>query len=145
MPERAAKPRDLQARAAARRHAQALCSALVVCATGPALGQTSAAQGPLSAASIPSSPSLHGDRELADYLALLQRIAPASEAGARTYVAAVRLRCGQALDAAALRRVMAREGGDPVLMSLIRAAATQDHRARDQAMAQIQCPREERR
>ena len=148
MSERAANPRNLQARAAARRHAQALCSALVVCATGPALGQTSPAQGPLSAASIasiPSSPSIHGDRELADYLALLQRIAPASEAGARTYVAAVRLRCGQALDAATLRRVMAREGGDPVLMSLIRAAATQDHRARDQAMAQIQCPREERR
>ena len=145
MPERAAKPRNLQARAAARRHAQALCSALVVCASGPALGQTSPAQGPLSAASTLSSPSIHGDRELADYLALLQRIAPASEAGARIYVAAVRLRCGQALDAATLRRVMAREGGDPVLMGLIRAAATQDHRARDQAMAQIQCQPEERR
>lgn len=142
MQARAAEPNNLEARAAARRHAQALCSALLVCATGPALGQTSPAQGPLSAA---SRPSIHDDRELADYLALLQRIAPASEAGARTYVAAVRLRCGQTLDAAALRAAMAREGGDPVLMGLIRAAATQDHRARDQAMAQIQCPREERR
>ena len=145
MQARVAEPIFLKAGMAARRHAQALCSALLVCATGPALGQTSPAQGPLSTASIRSSPSIHGDRELADYLALLQRIAPASEAGARTYVAAVRLRCGQALDAAALRRVMARAGGDPVLMGLIRAAATQDHRVRDHAMAQIQCPREERR
>lgn len=142
MRARAIEPNNLQARTAARRHVQALSSALLVCATGPALGQTSPAQGPLAAA---SSPMIHDDRELADYLALLQRIAPASEAGARTYVAAVRLRCGQALDAATLRRVMAREGGDPVLMGLIRAAATQDHRARDHAMAQIQCQPEERR
>ena len=119
-----------------------LCVVLLFCATGAALGQTSPAQGPLPAA---SSPAVHDDREMADYLALLQRIAPASEAGARTYVAAVRLRCGQTLDAAALRRVMAREGGDPVLMGLIRAAATHDRTAREQAIAQIQCPREKRR
>ncbi len=118
------------------------CGLLLLSATGAALGQTSPAQGPLPTASMPS---VQDDREMADYLGLLQRIAPASEAGARTYVAAVRLRCGQALDAAALRRVMAREGGDPVLMGLIRAAATQDRTARDQAVAQLQCPREERR
>lgn len=119
-----------------------LCAVLVFCATGAARGQTSPAQGPLPTA---SSPAIHDDREMADYLALLQRIAPASEAGARTYLAAVKLRCGQTLDAAALRRVMAREGGDPVMMGLIRAAATQDRTARDQSVAQIQCPREVRR
>jgi hypothetical protein len=118
------------------------CGLLLLSATGAALGQTSPPRGPLPTASIPTA---HDDRELADYLALLQRIAPASEAGARTYLAAVQLRCGTALDAAALRRVMAREGGDPVLMGLIRAAASQDRAARDQTVAQIQCPREERR
>lgn len=118
------------------------CAVLFLCATGVARGQTSPVQDPLPTA---SSPSVQYDREMADYLALLQRIAPASEAGARTYVAAVRLRCGQALDAVALRRVMAREGGDPVLMGLIRAAATQDRTARDQALAQLQCSRGERR
>lgn len=116
-----------------------LCFLVLLCATRPALGQTSPAQGPLPTASVPTA---QNDREMADYLALLQRIAPASEAGARTYVAAVRLRCGQALDAAGLRRVMAREGGDPVLMGLIRAAATQDRTAREQALAQIVCARE---
>lgn len=119
-----------------------LCCLLLLSATGVARGQTSPAQGPLPTAPVPTA---YGDREMADYLALLQRIAPASEAGARTYVAAVRLRCGQALDASALRRAMAREGGDPVLMGLIRAAASQDRKARVQAMAQIQCPSEERR
>jgi hypothetical protein len=122
--------------------AMTLCCLLLLGATGVALGQTSPAQGPLPTASIPAG---HDDREMADYLALLQRIAPASEAGARTYLAAIRLRCGQTLDAAALRRAMARAGGDPVLMGLIRAAATQDRTARDQSVAQIQCPREERR
>lgn len=119
-----------------------LCGLMLLGATGAARGQTSPAPGPLSIASISTA---HDDREMADYLALLQRIAPASEAGARTYVAAVRLHCGQALDAAALRRAMAREGGDPVLLGLIRASATQDRTARHQTLAQIQCPREERR
>jgi hypothetical protein len=126
----------------AQSRALTLCCLLLLSATGAALGQTSPAQVPLPTASLPS---VQDDREMADYLALLQRIAPASEAGARTYLAAVQLRCGAALDTAALRRVMAREGGDPVLMGLIRAAATQDRTARDQAVAQIQCPREERR
>ena len=72
------------------RQAQALwLSAWVICAWGAALGQTSPAQGPLPVATVPSS--VHEDLEIADYLALLQRIAPASEAGARNYLAAVRL------------------------------------------------------
>ena len=138
----AAEANPLQAKTVVRRQAQALGFAWVICAMGPVHGQTSPARGPLQVA--PPS-SVHEDREIADYLALLQRIAPASEAGARTYLAAVRLRCGQALGAAALRNAMAREGGDPVLMGLIRAAAAQDRTARDQAVAQIRCPREERR
>ena len=142
MQERPTEPSTLEARTVARRQAQALGFAWVICAMGPALGQTSPAQGPLPVAT-PSS--VHEDLEIADYLALLQRIAPASEAGARNYLAAVRLRCGQALGAAALRNAMAREGGDPVLMGLIRAAAAQDRTARDQSVAQIRCPREERR
>jgi len=103
-----------------------------------ALAQTSPAHGPL--APSPPAAASGDDIPLADYLGLLQQVAPAAEVGARTYLAAARLRCGQELNTAELRRAMAQDGGDPVLMGLIRAAHSKDRGARHQLVAQVRCP-----
>jgi hypothetical protein len=79
------------------------------------------------------------EQQLADYLSLLEQVSPAAEQAARTYIAAVRLRCGLALDVTALRHALARDGGDPLLMGLIRAAATQDDATRFRLVAQMDC------
>jgi hypothetical protein len=100
----------------------------------PASAQTSPAQG-APAHNVQAS----AEQQLADYLALLQQISPAAEQAARTYIAAVRLRCGLALDATALRQAMARDGGDPLLMGLMRAVATQDPATRIRLVAQMDC------
>jgi hypothetical protein len=101
-----------------------------------AYAQTSPASGPLPESSKQNST---GDVQLSDYLGLLQQIAPAAESGARTYLAAMRLRCGRATTATELRQAMSQGNGDPLLMGFIRAAHTQDTAARDQLIAQIQC------
>ena len=77
---------------------------------------------------------------LADYLALLQQIAPAAEAGARDYLAAFARRCGRPLTPAELRRAMADGDGDPALMALIRANHLGDTAGREQLAGQIRCP-----
>ncbi|HRO52720.1 MAG TPA: hypothetical protein PK043_06120 [Alicycliphilus sp.] len=107
-------------------------------ATGTALAQTSPAFGPLSA--VPSQEA-SGDIPLADYLGLLKQIAPAAESGARTYLAALRLRCGRALTTAELRQAVSEGKGNPALMGLIRAAHQKDSAARDRLVAQLPCLR----
>jgi len=111
-----------------------LLTLVAVAALHPPLAQTSPARGPATSPAAASP-----EQQMGDYLALLQQISPAAESAARTYVAAVRLRCGQALDATGLRLAMAHDGGDPLLMGLIRAAATQDTAARHQLIAQMRC------
>jgi hypothetical protein len=93
---------------------------------------------PLRAALEPTDPR-PGEQEMADYLGLLRSIAPAAEAAARTYVAAMRLQCGRTIDVANLRSAMARGGGDAVLMGLIRAAASQDTAERNRLVTQMRC------
>src|SRR5574338_335411 len=108
--------------------------------TGPAVrAQTSPAHGPLPA-SAPGSMPGGDDMPLADYLALLRRIAPAAEEGAQDYLAAFAQRCGRPLTMAALRRAMAEGDGDPVLMGLIGARQLQDAAARERLAGQIRCP-----
>lgn len=102
-----------------------------------AMAQTSPAFGPLSNPSAAPGPD---SMPLADYLGLLQQIAPAAEAGARTYLAAVQLRCRRTLTTDELRLAMAQGEGNPVLMGLIRAAHTQDVAARDRWIGQVACP-----
>lgn len=103
---------------------------------GPAVeAQTSPAHGPL-----PASAPDGDDMPLADYLALLRRIAPAAEEGAQDYLAAFAQRCGRPLTTTALRRAMAEGEGDPVLMGLIRARHLEDAAAREQLAGQIRCP-----
>ena len=106
-----------------------------------ASAQTSPARGPLPTAhSAPQTSSLADEMPLADYLGLLRQIAPAAEDGARTYLAAARLRCGRELNTAELRLAMSQDAGDPVLMALIRAAHTKDPSARRQLVTQVRCP-----
>lgn len=107
-------------------------------AAGTALAQTSPAFGPLSAAPSSDAP---GDMPIADYLGLLKQIAPAAESGARTYLAAMQLRCGRALTTAELRQAVSEGEGNPALMGLIRAAHQKDTVARDRLVAQLPCPR----
>jgi hypothetical protein len=85
------------------------------------------------------APEANDEVALADYLALLGQIAPAAEEGARTYLAAIRLRCGQTLGLEALRRAVSQGEGDPVLMGLIGAAHQRDIAARDRLIGQIRC------
>ena len=115
-----------------------LLAASVMCLMDPALAQTSPARGPITGPAPASE-----EQQLADYLRLLQQISPAAESAARAYLAAVRLRCGHALDSAELRRAMAQDGGDPVLMGLIRAAAMQDTAERHRLVAQMPCASKE--
>lgn len=103
---------------------------------GAAMAQTSPAFGPVGAS--PSAPA--DDIPLADYLGLLRQIAPAAEAGARDYLAARQWHCGQQPSTAELRQAMAGDGGDSVLMGLIRAAQSGDQAARRQLVRQMRCP-----
>ena len=85
------------------------------------------------------------DMPTEDYLGLLRQIAPAAEAGARTYLAAHSARCGYPLNTAALRRAVADGPGDPALMGMIRAAQVKDQAAMQRLAQAVICqPRGER-
>jgi len=109
----------------------AVLSALIaLLAFSSAQAQTSPARGAIST---------EGDMPMADFIALLQQIAPAAADGAKVYLGAYRLQCGSTLSTSELRHALAREGGDPVLMGLIRSSQQQDMTARAQLVRQIRC------
>jgi hypothetical protein len=109
----------------------AILAALIALGTvATAHAQTSPARGPVSTAD---------DMPLADYLGLLQQLAPAAAEGAKVYLAAYRLQCGRTLSTGELRQVISKEGGDPVLMGLIRATQEQNTAQRTQWVRQIRC------
>lgn len=85
------------------------------------------------------------DIPLGDYLGLLEQIAPAARQGAQTYLDAFRKRCGQTLTTAELRRAIAEQEGDPVLMQMIRASYLQDTAALSRLSGQVPCHRQEAR
>ena len=107
----------------------------VTSASLPAWGQTSPARGPL-----PNSDAPTDEMPLDDYLGLLQRIAPAAEAGARAYLAAFQQRCGRSMRTSELRRALSQDGGDPVLLGLIRASHLRDAAGEAQWAQQVRCP-----
>ena len=109
----------------------------VTSASLPAWGQTSPARGPL-----PNSDAPTDEMPLDDYLGLLQRIAPAAEAGARAYLAAFQQRCGRSMRTSELRRALSQGGGDPVLLGLIRASHLRDAAGEAQWAQQVRCPGE---
>ena len=76
---------------------------------------------------------------LADYLALLEQIAPAAHDGAQSYLQAFQQRCGRSLRAAELRRAMSDGDGDPVLMAMIRASQLRDASALAQLGQRVAC------
>ncbi|WP_284620622.1 hypothetical protein [Aquabacterium humicola] len=85
------------------------------------------------------------DVRVLDYLALLERIAPAAGTGARAYVHAFSVRCGRAMAAAELRRAMSEGDGEPVLMAMIRASELRGGQDIERLKALVPCPRREQR
>jgi hypothetical protein len=115
-----------------RRTALALCC---LAAAGIAAGQTpvtpgAATQPPIAAPTALSMP---------EYLAVLQRIAPAARDGAEAYLQAFARRCGRELTVAELRRRVADDGGDPLLMQMMRAAHVRDRAALEALAASVRC------
>lgn len=94
------------------------------------------------AAAQPQLP-LGGDVPMAEYLALLSRVAAPAREGADAYLAAFQARCGRPLTSLELRRAMAAGGGDPTLMAMIRAAATRDQASMLRLRASVSCTGEQ--
>lgn len=76
---------------------------------------------------------------LADYLGLLEQIAPAARQGAQAYLAAYRQRCGQLLSTDELRGAMSVDGGEPTLMAMIRASQLQDAKSLAALARNVSC------
>ncbi|MCV2219848.1 hypothetical protein [Thauera sp. Sel9] len=108
-----------------------LASLIALWSVSTTHAQTSPAHGPIRTGD---------DMPMLDFLALLHQIAPAAAEGAKIYLGAVHLRCGRTLNTLELRQALAHDGGEPVLMGLIRASQQQDAAARVQLVRQIHCP-----
>jgi len=104
---------------------------------GIAHAQTSPVRGPVAAG--PATAQV--DIPLADYLGLLEQIAPAARQGAEKYLQSFRQRCGRALTAGELRRAVSEQDGDPILMQMIRASYLNDAEALARLAAQVPCRR----
>lgn len=105
--------------------------------SGGVHAQTSPARGSATAAADLSGE----DMPLGDYLGLLEQIAPAARQGAQAYLDAFRRHCGRDLSVAELRRAIAQQDGDPVLMQMIRASFLQDTAALSRFSGQMACQR----
>ena len=90
-------------------------------------------------ASTTASAPTSGEMPMADYLGLLEHIAPAAREGAQAYVQAFEQRCRRALTTAALRRAMSDGSGDPVLMEMIRASQLRDAKALSALAQRVDC------
>lgn len=87
----------------------------------------------------PASAPSTGEMPMADYLGLLEQIAPAAREGAQAYAQAFDQRCRRALTTAALRRAMSEGSGDPVLMEMIRASQLRDAKALSLLARRVDC------
>jgi hypothetical protein len=76
---------------------------------------------------------------MADYLGLLEQLAPAARQGAQAYVAAHLRHCGRAMTTGELRHAMSKDGGEPVLMAMIRASQLQDANAVSALAPRVPC------
>jgi hypothetical protein len=91
------------------------------------------------AAGQPASSASGSDMPMADYLGLLEQIAPAARDGAQAYVQTFQQRCGRVLTTAELRRAISEGSGDPALMTMIRASQARDAKAIAEAGQRIDC------
>lgn len=84
---------------------------------------------------------LKDDVPLEIYLEALAQISPAAREGASAYLDAFRRRCGHNMKTVELRRAVAEDGGDPVLMAMMRAAALRDTATLQRLMNSASCNR----
>jgi hypothetical protein len=87
----------------------------------------------------PVAPEPDDPMPMADYLGLLEQLAPAARQGAEAYLAAHLQRCRRAMTTGELRHAMSRHGGEPVLMAMIRASQLQDAKAVAALASRISC------
>lgn len=120
-----------------RRTAFALaCLAVAgLAAAGLAAGQTPVTPGAATQPPIAAPAAL----PMQEYLAVLQQIAPAARDGAEAYLQAFARRCGRELTVAELRRRVADDGGDPLLMQMMRAAHVRDLALLERLAASVRC------
>lgn len=90
-------------------------------------------------AAQPASAPPDGDMPMADYLGLLEQIAPAAREGAQAYALASERRCGRALTTVELRRAISAGSGDAVLMGMIRASQMRDAKAIAELGQRVAC------
>jgi hypothetical protein len=76
---------------------------------------------------------------MADYLGLLEQLAPAARQGAEAYLAAHLQRCRRSMTTGELHHAMSRDGGEPLLMAMIRASQLQDAKAVSALAPRISC------
>lgn len=79
--------------------------------------------------------------ELDDYLRMLEVISPAARSGAEAYMAAFAQRCGRTMRTIELRKAVAEESGDPVLLEMIRASYYRDAAQIQRLSANVACRR----
>jgi len=105
-------------------------------------GMAAVAQAQTSPAHGPRTPQVPADAmPMADYLGLLEQIAPAARQGAEAYLDAYWRRCGRHVRSAELRRAFAEQDGNPVLMQMIRASYLNDEATLNRLATQVPCPR----
>ena len=105
------------------------------------IGCAAAVAAPPAALATEAGDMPMADMPMADYLALLDRIAPAARNGAQAYLWAHQQRCGRPLQTAELRRAMSEGAGDAVLMAMIRASHLGDTTMLGQLGQRISCDR----
>jgi len=110
-------------------------------AMGLGIGCAAAVAAPPASPATEAGDMPMADMPMADYLALLDRIAPAARVGAQAYLQAHQQRCGRPLQTAALRRAMSEGEGDAVLMAMIRASHLGDTAALGRLGQRISCDR----
>ncbi|MEO8248120.1 MAG: hypothetical protein ABI589_02015 [Burkholderiales bacterium] len=95
----------------------------------------------VSAVAQPAGSAYQDDVPIAEYLAMVEQVAPAAREGADIFMAAFRERCGRAIRVSELRAAFADGAGDPILMGMIRAAHAKDGAALTHLRAALRCPR----
>ena len=108
---------------------------LCLAAAGACTGQTPVVPGAATQPPIAAPPGL----PMQDYLFLLQQIAPAARDGAEAYAQAFARRCRREMTVAELRRRVADDGGDPLLMQMVRAAHARDRALLEALAASVRC------
>lgn len=95
----------------------------------------------VAAIAFAQQPDFREDVPLDVYLNALTQISPAAREGADTYLQAFQRRCARSLTTRELRRAVADGDGDPVLMSMIRAAYHKDANALRTLASSVSCAR----